>query len=348
MNLPPELLFEIFLFFDLPTIGRGGQVSRLFHFILDSDPFWREQLIRRYGSIPSITGLSLKEIYRIGGTLWSASLTLEKATEIQTPFGLNLVWKEDRFFWEDRPVREFVTAYYQAGLIDYENQVWLWGQNVYGQLGFGDSETRTRPTLLSGLRAKQISIGPYYSLLLDFEGRAWIAGGGSNQFDLIPNKRVRMIAVGEAHAVLLDDEGRIWVRGANGSGQLGLGHTRDQDDFVQLPNLSAKAIAAGAHHTLFIDMNDLPWGCGYNIFGQLGTGDYNEQHVPIQLTTFKVDQIGSGGYSTALIDFNHQVWFAGNYNPNYQNPTFRNFDSFWASRLILGGGRHFVLGFLSS
>lgn len=339
MDLPPELLFEIFLQLDLSSIGRVGQVCRLFHYILESDSFWRQQLMKKYGSIPIIKDSSWKEIYQTGGTLWSVLFTLQKVNEIQTPYDHVFIWKKGRFFWKDRPIRDLVTSYYQAGLIDQENRVWVWGQNIYGQLGLGDFETRTTPTQVPDLRAKQIAIGPHYSLLLDVEGQTWMAGEGIDRFILIPDKRVVSIAVGEAHIVLLDDEGRIWVRGANSLGQLGLGHTRDQHDFVQLPNFTATEISAGAHHTLFIDRSGIPWGCGYNIFGQLGTGDYNERHRPVQLSDFKVRQIGSTGYSTALIDMKQQVWFAGNHNPIFQSLT-----SFWASRFIMGDRYHFLVG----
>jgi len=125
-----------------------------------------------------------------------------------------------------------------------------WGDNVYGQLGLGDTTDRYAPP------PTPIDLG---------QGRTAVA-----------------ISAGTQTTCALLDNGSVKCWGWNIRGQLGLGHTTDSYappataiDLGQ--GRTAIAVSAGWDHACAIlDNGSLKcWGC--NEFGQLGLGDTNNR-----------------------------------------------------------------------
>jgi len=102
-----------------------------------------------------------------------------------------------------------------SALINYDGQLYVWGDNTYGQLGFSGDDYSDSPQWLElSDTAAQVSLGAYHSL------------------------------------VLLTD-GTVWSFGRNAFGQLGDGSTINADKpvFVEgLPKIIA--VAAGSWHSL--------------------------------------------------------------------------------------------------
>lgn len=184
-------------------------------------------------------------------------------------------------------------------------EVRCWGNNRYGQLGYGHTRTIGNaqvPTSVGvvslGARAVQITAGKFHScaLLEDGNVRCW----GSNQYgqlgsgtpgnigdDEIPSsvpvvelgEAALQISAGRAHTCALLAGGRVRCWGWNSSGQLGYGST----DNVGLTNAPASAgdvevggavrhISAGGLHTCALLENGNVRCWGDNKFGQLGYG----------------------------------------------------------------------------
>jgi RCC1 and BTB domain-containing protein len=70
-----------------------------------------------------------------------------------------------------------------------ENEVYAWGDNLYGQLGTGNNEDKNAPALVSTLK----------------------------------NKKVKRVHCGGIHSFCITEDGELYSWGGNESGQLGLG-----------------------------------------------------------------------------------------------------------------------------
>jgi alpha-tubulin suppressor-like RCC1 family protein len=131
-------------------------------------------------------------------------------------------------------------AHASAGLnfslaIDTSGSLWVWGENTGGQLGLGDVENRSVPTVL--------------------EGHEWIAASG-----------------GTAYTLGLDDAGIVWAWGDNERSRTGLGMARSTVP-RRVPDLPpATRIAAGGGQSAAIDRDGVLWVWGDNLYGQRGDG----------------------------------------------------------------------------
>nr|WP_255216609.1 hypothetical protein [Pseudenhygromyxa sp. WMMC2535] len=138
--------------------------------------------------------------------------------------------------------------------------VMCWGENQYGQLGLGHTDTIGDDEL------------------------------PSSQAPVLLPAAAKALAVGNNHTCVLLTGGEVMCWGRNISGELGLGHTDNIGDgelphdagFVELGG-SALMIAAGGRHTCAL-LENLDLRCwGYNEFGQLGLGhtdDVGDDELP--------------------------------------------------------------------
>lgn len=60
--------------------------------------------------------------------------------------------------------------------ITNDNEVYTWGYNGYGQMGFGDTKSRTLPTKTTLQNIKQIAIGENHTLALTENGQVFVSG----------------------------------------------------------------------------------------------------------------------------------------------------------------------------
>ena len=64
--------------------------------------------------------------------------------------------------------------------ITNDNEVYTWGYNGYGQMGFGDKKSRTLPTKTTLQNIKQIAIGENHTLALTENGQVFVSGKNSD------------------------------------------------------------------------------------------------------------------------------------------------------------------------
>jgi alpha-tubulin suppressor-like RCC1 family protein len=160
--------------------------------------------------------------------------------------------------------------------VDESGTVYSWGANDHGQLGLGDTESRTVPTPITEL------------------GQV----------------RVKSLACGWSHSMILTDKG-LWVFGAGSHGQLGLG---DRDD-KHAPHLIAflegskvaqwKSVSCGfSHNALLLDNGNVyTWGSG--LYGQLGHGDSEDALIPKLLSALvgtHFTSVACGSFHTVAVN----------------------------------------------
>jgi alpha-tubulin suppressor-like RCC1 family protein len=239
------------------------------------------------------------------------------------------------FALPDIKFKSIYAAGFRTVAIDFNNDIWVFGNNQFGQLGLGDTQNRVIPTKLPDLKAKSISINASHSIVIDFTDSLWVFGENEcGQLGLgdtanrltpikIENFKFQFVSAGNCHTAALDFNNEVWVFGYNRHGQLGLGDinnrltpTKIPSQAFGLPAFRVKLIVAGGYHTVALDFNDEVWTFGYNAYGQLGLGDTINRSTPTQIASgafglTKVKSIFAGYYQTMAIDFNNDVWAFG-------------------------------------
>jgi alpha-tubulin suppressor-like RCC1 family protein len=231
------------------------------------------------------------------GTLWtwgansSGQLGTGNTTARSSPgttIGSGINWK-------------FAACSYEASIaIKTDGTLWTWGRNEYGQLGTGNTTSRSSPGTTAG------------------GGTNWtqIAGSGSGY-----------------HNAAIKSDGTLWTWGFNNTGQLGLNNTSNYSSPVTVTNTGSnwKHIACGYYTSFGISTNGRLWTWGYNFNGQLGTGNTTNRSSPGTTAGGGINwkQVSSAQVHTAAIktDGTLWVWGANDYgqlgtgnNSNYSSP----------------------------
>jgi len=264
-----------------------------------------------------------------------------KNTELNNTVCLNEDYWKIRYLRKNKLPTIEPKSWKELYLFSSKNDVWSFGDNVYGELGLGDTTNRNVPTKIPPVdcEAKYIACGENHSLIIDMNDNVWLFGKnysgqlglGDTTDRLVPTKipsvegwngKAKYIACGENHSILIDINDNVWSFGNNVKVQLGLGDTTDRNiptniHSVEGWNGKAKYIACGEYHSIIIDTNDNVWSFGNNNKGQLGLGDTNNRPVPNKIPSVegwngKAKYIECGGNHSIIIDMNDNVWSFGN------------------------------------
>ena len=228
--------------------------------------------------------------------------------------------------------------------IDYENILWCWGYNQYGQLGVGNTAQNTYRTSVTqdiagqglGL-VQQVEVGFYYHscAIIDFSAYCWghnnygQLGDSTTSNRLRPtevsapeNARFTDLSIGAHHTCGIIENGSVYCWGRNNFGQLGDNSTEDSHlpNYTLIPgNSKAVALTSGLHHTCALMDNNTIYCWGYNGNGQLGDGTYNTIHKPVisQLNpSNRIVQISAGNEFTCALIENGSIYCWGSNNAN--------------------------------
>jgi alpha-tubulin suppressor-like RCC1 family protein len=221
-------------------------------------------------------------------------------------------------------------------VIDLDDNIWVFGDNLFGQLGLGDFQNRYAPIGLTHMgqpfKAKSVSCGSYNTTILDLNNNVWIFGNnlyerlGINS-DIDPRLPIELtymgkifkaktVSCGKDFTILIDMNDNLWSFGCNQSGQLGLGDTIDRSIptpvLYQDKNLKCKSAICGRDYVMVIDMNNDILGFGYNESGELGLGDNINRYIPTYMgQNFKAKSISCGQCHTIIIDLDDNIWCCG-------------------------------------
>ncbi len=196
-------------------------------------------------------------------------------------------------------------------ILKRDGTLWALGQNSSGQLGTGDTTTRSAPVQIASAVAA-CAVGSTHSLFLKTDGTFWGMGANSSGQlgDSSTTNRtapvqiataVRTFAAGGSHTLFIKTDGTLWACGSNASGQLGDGSTTNRTTPVQIAS-SGRAVAAGSRHSLFVSTDGTLRAMGSNASGELGDGTTTARSTPVQVAT-SVDSVSahSGGGHTLVL-----------------------------------------------
>jgi len=211
-----------------------------------------------------------------------------------------------------------------------------WGQNTYGQLGYGTTTNSVVPVNVTGLTsgAAAVSAGSAHTCAITTGGGAkcWgnnIAGQLGNgtttgplMCSFIPcgttaadvtglTSGVADISAGGVHTCAVTTGGGVKCWGGNGSGQLGNGTTTSSSTPVDVTGLTSgvAAVWAGSfYHTCALTTGGGAKCWGLNSSGQLGNGTTTNTgcgciQSPVDVTglTSGVAAVSPGGYHTCAL-----------------------------------------------
>ena len=181
--------------------------------------------------------------------------------------------------------------------INYKNSLmYVWGNNVYGQLGLGDTTHRSTPTLTSDedFDWKKVFAGYYFSAAIKKNGTLWTWGlnnyGQLGHGD-ITNRSTptqvgtdtdwKKVSCGYTYILALKANGTLWAWGQNGSGALGQGDTVDRSTPTQIgTDTDWVDVFSGGYFGAALKSNGSLYVWGDNSYGQLGLGNTTNKTTP--------------------------------------------------------------------
>lgn len=213
---------------------------------------------------------------------------------------------------------------------DVSGNIWVWGDNSYGQLGLGDKKARNEPVLNEKLgNICEVSCNGKSTICVDTTGVVF--GFGYNfhgnlgldiesttvPIEITSLNKIRYVACGECHTACIDDYGGLWTFGLNNYGQLGVGRSKaqSQPQPQKVALEKVKHVDCGSYHTLCITESNQAFGFGRNSFGQLMCegGGTAKKLLPTKVAAFPhpIDTIACGSDHVITLLENGDVYGVG-------------------------------------
>ena len=139
-------------------------------------------------------------------------------------------------------VKTVAAGSYHSLILKLDGTLWTLGANGQGQLGTGDTSTRTVPV--------QIATG------------------------------VKLIAAGYTHSAFIKTDSSLWMCGSNDQGQLGDGTNTNRSTPFQVAT-NVTNVSASQQYTLFTKTDGSLWGTGLNGYGEFGNHGEFTPNTPV-------------------------------------------------------------------
>ena len=210
---------------------------------------------------------------------------------------------------------------YHTLAIRSDGALFVWGRNQYGQLGFGDTVTRSSPTQLGSNSWSAVEAGVSHSIAITSDGKLFV--WGDNTYGQLGNNPASTniswskiaIASSGSHVMALRNDGTLWTWGEGSLGRMGDSTSASKSSPIQVGALNTWIDIgvgdAGAAAISSIDNALWVWGSG--TAGVIGDGTATGKSSPSFVgNNFK--KVTGGVTTFAAIDYNNNygyVWGDG-------------------------------------
>ena len=180
--------------------------------------------------------------------------------------------------------------------------LYVWGNNSYGKLGFGNTVNIALPTELSyTTNVAVIAAAEHNSAFVKSNGTLWILGANNNgtlgqgdvinrsspvQVGALTNWKTsgNAVAISGSNCYAVKADGTLWSWGARGFGAMGNSTTIDRSSPVQIGALTNwSSVKADNNVGAAIKTDGTLWMWGYNNYGRLGLGNTINRSSPTQV-----------------------------------------------------------------
>ena len=259
------------------------------------------------------------------GDLWmwgdNGNGKLGDGSDQDRPIPINISDQENDPF-DEAQITQVVVGDQHSAAIDENGDLWMWGDNKYGQLGNGTNGPPSYTPInisqqinnpLGETRIEQVSLGHLHSAAIDEDGNLWMwgwnsrsqLGDGSTTNSSTPinisilddeneiyGQTITQVALGYDYSGAIDSTGDLWMWGDNGNGQLGDGTNEKSSTPINITDKHGSSLAAktidqvvlGEYHSAAIDEDGDLWVWGANEYGQLGNGSTTSSSTPINIS----------------------------------------------------------------
>jgi alpha-tubulin suppressor-like RCC1 family protein/subtilisin family serine protease len=211
--------------------------------------------------------------------------------------------------------------------LDESGNVWVWGDNRYGQLGNGTKTSRASPARLNTIASVvEVAAGDSHTIAIKADGKVYTWGsntkgqlGDNSKTDrktpvLVTNLNSAVqVDGGSSFTLALLGDGSVRSWGENGTGQLGDGTKSDRKIPVSVVGLNQVIeIAAGGMHGLALRADGAVYAWGHNGQGQLGNGTKQQALIAMQVPHLTdVVHIAAGASHSLALKSDGTVWVWG-------------------------------------
>lgn len=222
-------------------------------------------------------------------------------------------------------------------LIDYDGNIWCYGNNFHGKLGFGDTLNRyhlEKINMINDAKFIKVEMGYGFMVALDYYGNIWTSGNilkEETHILTLYNTEHQFIDIscGPYYFFAIDTNNHLWSVGSNNYGVLGLDIDKKEIGILtKIPgDIEYQSISCGLAHNLAIDVNNNLWGCGRNLGGVLGNNILPIIYytfVPI-MPNFLVKFVHCTNSSSFIIDLYGDLWSSGDNRALLWKIRIRNF-----------------------
>ncbi|MFM9331655.1 fibronectin type III domain-containing protein [Paenibacillus mesotrionivorans] len=167
-----------------------------------------------------------------------------------------------------------------------DGTVLAWGDNQYGQVGDGTTETRPGPVPVAGLT------------------------------------NVRSVYIGNGNSYAIKQDGTVWAWGRNNNGQLGNGSKVAKLIPTQVNGLTnVTSLAVNTDHVLALKEDGTVWAWGRNLYSELGNGKWDTSLIPVQsIGLDNIKAIAASYMASMALKKDGTVWVWGYASPSGMLP----------------------------
>lgn len=225
---------------------------------------------------------------------------------------------------------------HSAALLD-DGSLWMWGRNVYGELGDGTWDSRSEPVKVFDSGVESISLGDGHSAAVMDDGSLWVWGwnlhgqigdgttDNRNKPVKIIDSNVKSVSLGVTHSAAIMDDGALWMWGSNDFGELGIGlATGPCLTPTKVIESDVKSVSLGGNYSAAVMNDGSLWVWGIDSYGCLGNGESNKDNVlaPMKIIDSGVVSISLGtAHSAAVLQDGSLYAWGYNYYGQVGNDT---------------------------